>query len=109
MAILRFLRAKFGRYVDKELGYSLRVTYKNFPGMNIQYVDGPRTMNVFGEVMANLKNLDVDLSTFGRWEPPHQSEPIDSAHRRVILDRIVSALAYMGLVARLIGHVEESS
>jgi hypothetical protein len=66
MGILRFLRARFGRYVEKELGYSLRVTYKNFPGMNIEYVEGPRTMNVFSEVMANGKDLDVDLSTFGR-------------------------------------------
>ena len=107
MAILRFLRAQFGRYVDKELGYSVRVTYNNFPGMNIQYVEGPRTMNVFGELMANLKDLDVDLRTFGSWEPPYQSEVIDIAHREVVLARIVSALVYMRLVARLTGRVAE--
>jgi hypothetical protein len=109
MEILRFLRARFGRYVDKELGYSLRVTYKNFPGMNIEYVEGPRTMNVFGEIMANLKDLDVDLSTFGRWEPPHQSEPIDNARASTVLARLVSALAYMGLAVRFIGHIKGSS
>jgi hypothetical protein len=54
--------------LHKERGYCLRVTYKNFPGMNVEYVGGPRTMNVFGEVMANGKDLNVDLSTFGRWE-----------------------------------------
>jgi hypothetical protein len=104
MGILRFLRASFGRYVDKDLGYSVRVRYKNFPGMNIEYSEGSRTMNVFGEIMANLKDLDVHLSTFGRWETPHQSEPIADAHKKVILARIVSSLAYMRLLVRFIGR-----
>jgi hypothetical protein len=43
--VARFIRRQFGRYVDRSQGYSLRVTYKNFPGMNIRYVEGPRTMN----------------------------------------------------------------
>ncbi len=57
MKVARFIRREFGRYVNKEQGYSLRVTYKNFPGMNIRYVEGARTMNVFGEVLANLKDI----------------------------------------------------
>jgi hypothetical protein len=99
--VARFIRRQFGRYVDRSQGYSLRVTYKNFPGMNIRYAEGPRTMNVFGEIMANLKDLHLDLTTFGRWETPDDSEVLDEAHRNVVLDRIVAALGHLGYAARL--------
>ena len=99
--LVRFIQRQFGRYVDKSHGYSVRVTYDGFPGMNIRYVEGPRTMNVFGELMANLKNLHLDMSTFGRWETPHGSEVLDEPHRTVVLDRIVAALGHSGYAARL--------
>jgi hypothetical protein len=69
--------------------------------MNIRYVEGPRTMNVFGELMANLKDLHLDLTTFGRWEVPDDSEVLDEARRNVVLDRIVAALGHLGYAARL--------
>ena len=94
--VARFIRRQFGRYVDRSQGYSLRVTYKNFPGMNIRYVEGPRTMYVFGELMANLKDLHLDLATFGGWETPNDAEVLDEAHRNVVLDRIVAALGHLG-------------
>jgi len=99
--VARFIRRQFGRYVDRSEGYSLRVTYKNFPGMNIRYVEGPRTMNVFGELMANLKNLHLDQTTFGRWEMPNDSEVLDEPHRTVVLNRIVAALGHLGYAVRL--------
>jgi hypothetical protein len=96
-----FIRRRFGRYVDKAQGYSLRVTYNNFPGMDIRYVEGPRTMNLFGEIMANLKDLHLDLTTFGKWETPYDSEALDEAHRKVVLDRIVAATGHVGYAVRL--------
>jgi hypothetical protein len=99
--VARFIRRLFGRYVDRSEGYSLRVTYNNFPGMNIRYVEGPRTMNVFGEIMANLKDLHLDLTTFGHWEMPHDSEVLDEARRTVVLDRMVAALGHLGYAVRL--------
>src|SRR2546428_13827002 len=63
LRVIRFIKGQFGRYDNKADGYSLRVRYDNFPGMNVRYVEGPRTMNVFGELMANLKDLHLDLST----------------------------------------------
>jgi hypothetical protein len=102
--VARFIRREFGRYLNKEQGFSLRVTYKNFPGMNIRYVEGSRTMNVFGELLANLKDMQLDLATFGHWDEPHASKVIDDAQGTIILERIVSALPYLGYVARPIGH-----
>ena len=99
--VAHFIRRQFGRYVDKSQGYSLRVTYKNFPGMNIRYVEGPRTMDAFGEIMANLKDLHLDLTTFGNWKTPHDQEMLDDAHRNVVLDRIVGALGHLGYAVRL--------
>ena len=104
MKVARFIRREFGRYVNKEQGYSLRVTYKNFPGMNIRYVEGARTMNVFGELLANLKDMQLDLATFGHWDEPHASELIADAQRTIIFERIVSALRFLGYVARTIGR-----
>jgi hypothetical protein len=69
--------------------------------MNIRYVEGPRASNVFGELMANLKDLHLDLTTFGRWETPDDSGVLDEAHRNVVLDRIVTALGHLGYVAWL--------
>ena len=97
----RFSRREFGRYVNKEQGDSLRVTYKTFPGMNIRYVEGGRTINVFGELLANLKDMQLDLAT---WDEPHASEVIDHARRTIIFERIVSTLRFLGYVARPIGR-----
>jgi hypothetical protein len=58
-------------------------------------------MNVFGELMANLKDLHLDLTTFGRWETPHDSEVLDDPHRNVVLDRIVVALGQLGYAVQL--------
>ena len=58
-------------------------------------------MNVFGEIMANLKELYLDLTTFGHWEMPHDSEVLDERHRKVVLDRIVAALGHLGYAVRL--------
>ena len=99
--VARFIRRQFGRYVDKSQGYSLWATYRGFPGMNFRYVEGPRTMNVFGEIMANLKELHLDLTTFGHWEMPHDSEVLDERHRKAVLDRIVAALGHLGYSVRL--------
>jgi len=96
--VAQFIRRQFGRYVNKEQGYSLRVTYDNFPGMNIRYVEGPRTMNVFGELLADLKELELFLGTFGHWKPPYDSEVLDDERRRLILERISSALKYLGYI-----------
>jgi len=56
---------------------------------------------VFGEIMANLKDLHLDLTTFGHWETPHDSEVLDEPHRNVVLDRIVAALGHLGYAVRL--------
>ena len=61
-------------------------------------------MNVFGELLANLKDMQLDLATFGHWDEPHASEVIDDAQGTINLERIVSALRYLGYVARPIGR-----
>jgi len=106
LRVIRFIKGQFGRYDNKADRYSLRITYDNFPGMNVRYVEGPRTMNVFGELMANLKDLHLDLSTVGRWDEPYGSEPIDEAHLTLVLERIVSGLGHMRYVVKPIGHAK---
>ena len=104
LRVIRFIKGQFGRYDNKADGYSLRVTYDNFPGMNVRYVEGPRTMNLFGELMANLKDLHLDLNTVGHWDEPYGSETIDEAHLTLVLERIVSGLGHMRYAVKPIGH-----
>ena len=100
LMVIRLIRRWFGRYVDDTEGYSVRIRYDGFPGMNIRYAQGARTMNVFAEIMANGKELHVYLMTFG-WERPYESEPLDDADRTLVRNRIVSALDYLGYAVRL--------
>ena len=102
--MLGFIKGQFGRFDNKAAGYSLRVRYHGYPGMDVRYVEGSRTMTVFGELMANLRDLHLDLSTFGRWDEPYGAEPIDEAHLKLVLDRMVSGLSHMGYIATPIGH-----
>ena len=75
----------------------MRLTYRNYPGMYARYVEGPRTMNVFGEVMANGKDWHLDSRGITEhWEEPYDSELLDEARRRLVLDRIITALGHMG-------------
>jgi hypothetical protein len=105
--VLRFLRRQFGRYVDDSAGYSVRVKYNNFPGMDVIYREGSRVMVVFAEIMANLKDLQLDLRTVGLvWDPPYDSEAISEGHRTVVLNRILTGLKYLGYNVTTIGRLD---
>lgn len=104
--MVRFLRRFLGRYVDNSQGYSVRLMNDNFPGMSVQYMEGPRRMDVFAEQMANLKDLDLYLRTIGDWRPPYDSEPVDFIQRGLILQRITTALKYLGYNVTTVGRLD---
>ena len=60
--------------------------------------------DAWGELLANLKDIQLDLATFGHWDEPHASELIADAQRTIIFERIVLALRFLGYVSRTIGR-----
>jgi hypothetical protein len=60
-------------------------------------------MDVFAEAMAKANYLVLYRSSLAYWNPPHTREGMDDATRQTVLDRIMAALSYSGLVIELEG------
>jgi hypothetical protein len=98
-----FRKGHFGSFVESKDGFTVQIAVDDFPGMNIRYQEGPRTMDVFAEAMAKADRLVLDRSTVAYWNPPFTREGMDDVTRRRVLDRIVAALSYGGYVIEQIG------
>ncbi len=95
-AVARYLKRQFARYIDSTAGYSLHITYKSFPGMNVQYLEGDRQVNVSAEINHNLTDLRLLFTTADHWDAPHDTDAIDAGHQAVMRERILAGLGHLG-------------
>lgn len=52
------------------------------------YQEGERKMFIDAEVLLGPEGIGVYRSSIRRWEPPHDTNPIDDAERNRILENI---------------------
>jgi Immunity protein 74 len=94
----RFWKRGSGDLFENEDGFSVELAVSGYPGVTFRYKEGPRTMDVAGEAMAEGVDFVLYRSSMAGWEPPNASETVDNATRQTVLDRIIAALSYGGYV-----------
>ena len=90
-----FFKSGPNRFESDE-GFSVEIVGRAaFPAVTIRYKEGTKTIDAWAEAMARGIDFALDPSSI-RWNPPHESEPIDDHDRERILQRIQDALEYGG-------------
>jgi hypothetical protein len=82
--------------VEMSAGYSVEVLGRT----GLRYVEGERTMLVDSEVVGGPA-IAMYAASMKRWEPPHDSEPLDDRERTRIIENIQRACDSKGWTLRV--------
>ncbi|SEG36119.1 Immunity protein 74 [Bryocella elongata] len=75
--------------VDTDRGFSVQVLGRT----GMRYCQDGRCVRINSEVLA-VKGIEISAKSIDRWNPPHDTEPIDEETRGVIIAHIRSVMAY---------------
>ena len=78
--------------IESNSGFSTEVM--GMTGM--RYVEGGRSMHLDSEVLARPNAIGLWRASVGRWDPPHDAEPVGSDDRIRILENIRRAFESQG-------------
>jgi hypothetical protein len=78
--------------VESSAGFSVEVLGRT----GLSYREGQRKMFVDSEVVMGPSGMLIYGTSIVRWDPPHDSEPLEKADRERILANIREAFRFQG-------------
>ena len=77
--------------IESDKGFSIEVLGRT----GMKYREGSRSMFIDSEVLSSGHGIAIIPGSIKRWDPPHNSEAVDSRKREEIITNIREALAFM--------------